>query len=141
MKQQQSGFTLIELMIVVAIIGILAAIAIPSYMDYTRKAEVSELIVMAAPYKLGVAEALAAGEDITTLDNATMVGAPTFAPTSIVGGLTVTNGVIALTAVTAANNGPGDLTLTLSPSRTTSGVNWTCTSGGGDSRLAPSSCR
>ncbi|HET9208221.1 MAG TPA: pilin, partial [Burkholderiaceae bacterium] len=56
MKRVQQGFTLIELMIVVAIIGILAAVALPAYQDYTTRAKVSEVIVMASPAKLAVAE-------------------------------------------------------------------------------------
>ena len=55
MKKQQ-GFTLIELMIVVAIIGILAAIAIPAYQDYTRRAQVSEGLSLAAGVKTAVAD-------------------------------------------------------------------------------------
>jgi type IV pilus assembly protein PilA len=51
---QQKGFTLIELMIVVAIIGILAAIAIPSYQNYTKKAKFTEVVQAVSPYKLGV---------------------------------------------------------------------------------------
>ncbi len=57
MKQQiQKGFTLIELMIVVAIIGILAAIAIPSYQDYTARAQVTEAVNLAAGFKTPLAE-------------------------------------------------------------------------------------
>ena len=58
MKRNQAGFTLIELMIVIAILGILAAIAIPAYQDYSVRAKVSEAINVASPAKLAVAEYL-----------------------------------------------------------------------------------
>ncbi|MGP0170786.1 pilin [Pseudomonas sp. NCHU5208] len=63
--QMQKGFTLIELMIVVAIIGILAAIALPAYQDYTKRARGSEMVVATAPFKLGVTECVQSGGCLT----------------------------------------------------------------------------
>ena len=75
-KKVQAGFTLIELMIVVAIIGILAAVAIPAYQDYTVRAKVSEGPSLIASVKQKIAEAASAG-DLTSISNSSQAAADT----------------------------------------------------------------
>src|SRR5215213_9194575 len=65
MKRIQRGFTLIELMIVVAVIGILAAVALPAYQDYTIRAKVSELVLAASGFRTTIAEAAQVNNTLT----------------------------------------------------------------------------
>ena len=95
MKKFQKGFTLIELMIVVAIIGILAAIAIPAYQDYTIRAQVSEGLTLAAAAKSAVAETFAnRGKAPTNRAAAGMTSTPADTSGKYVTSLTVANGRI-----------------------------------------------
>ena len=94
MKKMQ-GFTLIELMIVVAIIGILAAVALPAYQDYTKRAKMTEAIGFIAAAKTGVSEAYASSGTLTGIDNtAAGLAAPTDITSAVVESVTVAGGVI-----------------------------------------------
>jgi len=114
-KQAQAGFTLIELMIVVAIIGILAAVAIPAYTDYTIKAKVGNALASAGPLKTAVA--LCAQENGNVLDSCDTgaSGVPAFTPTKEVTSATVTNGQIVLTLAGNIGTGVNGLLITMTP--------------------------
>jgi type IV pilus assembly protein PilA len=100
-KQSQSGFTLIELMIVVAIIGILAAIAIPSYQNYTVRAQVTEGLNLAGDWKVAIADFYADnGYWPATSDLADMASSTG----TYVSGIAVNSGVISITYGTAQSN-------------------------------------
>jgi type IV pilus assembly protein PilA len=134
MKKIQQGFTLIELMIVVAIIGILAAVALPAYQDYTNRAKVSEVMLAASASKTPIAEwfqtkgALPAAADYT----------PAWSATKYVASVSWDGAKIAATA-TAEIPGAGDVQLT--PADAGNGqLDWTCT-GTISAKYLPASCK
>jgi type IV pilus assembly protein PilA len=139
MRTIQKGFTLIELMIVVAIIGILAAIALPAYQDYTIRARVSELILAASSARTAVTEKFQADQDAANAGSGTTV----MPAGKISGATTAADGVVTLTGTTTTSsvtNIGTAVTVVLTPFTNAGGsLSWSCT--GSPSRFMPGSCR
>jgi len=145
--QMQKGFTLIELMIVVAIIGILAAVALPAYQDYVTRAQVAEAVQLAGGLKAPLAEY---GSNVGAWPTAIVApGTTGAASTTVVG--TLTGKYSAVTASVDGTYPAGTVTSTMSSGSANGGTilfvtadggaTWTCNTGTVDTKYRPQACR
>ncbi len=147
MKKIQQGFTLIELMIVVAIIGILAAIAIPAYQDYTIRAQVSEGLNLSGGAKAAVSEFFMDQGVYPATNVVAGIEAPAAINGKYVASVTVLAGTITVLYGNDANANIQTATLTMTPIPAAAGlgsVSWTCAGGailGGTPKWLPAACR
>lgn len=153
MKKVQQGFTLIELMIVVAIIGILAAIALPAYSDYTKRAKMSEVLGFVAAAKTAVAESIQANGKAPADNTAAGLDPdPENIKSKYVKSVTVGDGGVISVVVTGTNDDNlDDKAVTLTPSTDgdvtpipdgyAGAINWKCSVEATMTKYFPASCR
>lgn len=137
LRAVQKGFTLIELMIVVAIIGILAAVALPAYQDYTIRAKVSELMLAASSARTCITEAY---QTTGTTIPASVAADCSVAVLGKIKTATVANdGKITITGDAGATSVGADVTINLNPTIDGKSLTWKCS--GSNARYVPGSCR
>ena len=146
MKKVQQGFTLIELMIVVAIIGILAAVAIPAYQDYTVRAKVTEGVTAAGAAKASVADFYMANNAFPATNAAAGLDAAASYATNYIQSMTIgAAGQITVAYNAATGNGvtAGDAIQFVPAATATGAIQWTCNGAGTTlpSKFRPANCR
>ena len=143
MKSMQKGFTLIELMIVVAIIAILTAIALPAYQDYTIRSKTTETMVQMDTAKLAVAETAASLGGLTKVTAANSGYSFTADSTTYVHTVEITDNTGVITGTTRNTGAATANVIILTPSQTDVGapINWVCSAGTGLPKYLPASCR
>ncbi|MBF0370080.1 MAG: pilin [Magnetococcales bacterium] len=139
-RKDESGFTLIELMIVIAIIGILAAVAIPAYQDYVVRAKVGEGMNLSAGAKAAVSETFISSGAFPTTNSTAGIADSTSISGQDVGTVAVgAAGVITVTFSSTDSN-IGSATITLTPTNEGGSISWSCASSL-DNRYLPNNCR
>ncbi len=136
--RKQQGFTLIELMIVVAIIGILAAIALPAYQDYTKRSHVSEGLTLAGGAKQGVTEFYSSVGNWPTNNSSAGVSQPASITGNAVVSVTVAGSQITIVYNNKVTTGSS---ITMVATDAGGSVTWDCTGGDIQAKYRPANCR
>ncbi|MGT9759472.1 pilin [Neisseria meningitidis] len=145
MKAIQKGFTLIELMIVIAIVGILAAVALPAYQDYTARAQMSEALTLAEGQKSAVVEYYSDNGTFPNSNTSAGIAASNEIKGKYVASVKVEGASVAsITATMNSSNVNKDIkgkTLVLVGKQNSGSFSWECKKGSVDEKFLPSTCR